>query len=211
MSRPIIQRYVALGDSLSAGVWDWGQGDPAFGFTALLADLLRQTTPELQFTNFGVGGAHTADVLRRQLEPALALQPDLVTLIVGANDLPGTPTATFQRDYSDLLGRLRMGVNGLVAVATIPEMAHLLPEQYATYRFALHERVGQFNRIIADSAAAYGVLLVDLHSNEAVHDPRNLSGDGFHPSPRGYRELARAFVNALNDAGVALPLPEIEA
>lgn len=207
---PTIQRYVALGDSLSAGVSDWGHGDPALGFTALLAELLRQSAPELHFTNLGVGGARTADVLHRQVGPALALQPDLVTLIVGANDLPGTPTEVFQRDYSDLIGRLRMGVSGLVLVANIPEMAQLLPEQYATYRFALRERVRQFNRMIADITAAHGVPLVDLYSNQAAHDPRNLSSDGFHPNQRGYREMARAFISTVNQAGYALPLPEVD-
>lgn len=205
-----IQRYVALGDSLSAGVSDWGQGDLAHGFTALLADLLRQSAPTLHFTNLGVGGARTADVLHGQVGPALALQPDLVTLIVGANDLPGTPTPAFQREYSDLVGRLRMGVSGLVLVANIPEMAQLLPEQYATYRFALRERVRQFNQMIADITSAHGVALVDLYSSQAAHDPRNLSSDGVHPNRRGYRELARAFVTTLNRAGYDLPLPEVD-
>lgn len=205
-----IQRYVALGDSLSAGVSDWGQGNPAHGFTALLADLLRQSAPELHFTNLGAGGARTADVLHRQLDAALALQPDLVTLIVGANDLPGTATEIFQREYSDLIGRLRMGGPELVLVANIPEMAQLLPEQYATYRFALRERVRQFNRIIADITAAHGVPLVDLYSSQAALDPRNLSSDGVHPNQRGYRELARVFVAAINRSGYELPLPEVE-
>ena len=211
MSQPTIQRYVALGDSLSAGIWDWGQGDRAYGFTALLADLLRQSAPELQFTNLGVGGARTADVVGQQLDAALAREPDLVTLVVGANDLPGTPTGEFQRSYSELIGRLRLGVHGLVAVANIPQMVHLLPQQYATYRFALGRRIDEFNRIIADTAAAHGILLVDLYSNPASHDPRNLSSDNVHPNPRGYREMARAFVTTLNQAGYALPLPEIDA
>lgn len=210
MTQPTIQQYVAMGDSLSAGVWDWGRGDPQYGFTRLLADLLRQSAPELHYTNLGVGGARTADVLRTQIEPALALQPDLVTLVIGANDLPGTPTPEFQRSYSELIGRLRVGVPGLVAIANIPDMVHLLGEQYATYRFALGERILQFNRVIADTATAHGVLLVDLHSNVASRDPRNLSSDGFHPNPRGYRELARSFVTTLNQAGIALPLPEID-
>lgn len=103
MTAPSIQHYVALGDSLSEGISDWGRGNRALGFATVLATAVRTASPEVRFTNLGMGGARVADVLRQQLEPAIKLQPDLVTLVVGANDLPATPMADFQRDYNQWL------------------------------------------------------------------------------------------------------------
>lgn len=211
MAQRTIQHYVALGDSLSAGISDWGQGDPAIGFAALLAAALRESTPDLRYTNLGVGGARVADVLREQAPRAVALEPDLVTLVVGANDVPGTPEEQFRSDYRALIETLRAGVSGLIVVADIPQMAHLLPEQYASYRAALRSRVAAFNTIIAETVARHDVLLVELSRSAASLDPGNLSDDGLHPNARGYREMARAFARTLSGAGLALALREAEA
>ena len=210
MTPPIIRRYVALGDSLSEGFSDWSQADRSIGFAYLLAGQLRAKSPELDFVNLGSGGARTADVLRSQLPRAITAAPDFVTLVVGANDVPGTPIEQFRRDYSELVRRLRTGIACLIAIANLPDFAHLLPAPYATYRTMLHERVHTFNRIIADAAAAHGALLVDLHSSREVEDPRNVSRDGFHPSARGYRAMAHVFVETLNTAGFDLTLPPLD-
>lgn len=210
MAQPFIGRYVALGDSLSEGIGDVVQAGRERGFAGLLAGLLRQESPELTFTNLGVGGARTADVLHRQLDRALALQPDLVTLVVGANDVPSTALGQFERDYHALVSRLRGGVSGVIAIATIPNFAHLLPPHFASYRNAMVARVDGFNRIIAQAAATNNALLADLQHGNAAEDPRNLSSDGVHPNARGYRAMAARFAETLNQAGFTLPVPPIE-
>lgn len=199
MQRPKIERYVAIGDSLTEGIWDWGQGDRRAGFAYLLADQLRQQYPALQFDNLGSGGARTGDVLRFQVDRALRLKPQLLTLVVGANDVPGTPTPQFRREFGDLVERLHTGMDGMIVLANLPNVEHLLPVQYASYRAALVSRVAEFNAIIGDVATAHDLPLVDLHSNAASADHRNISGDGLHPNPRGYRLMADAFAQALRD------------
>lgn len=211
MTTPAIRRYVALGDSLSEGYSDWGRADRAIGFASLLAGLLREQAPDLEWTNFGRSGTRVPDVLRDQVDPAIALAPDLVTLVVGANDITGALPAQFRRDYSEVVGRLRSQIPGIVVVANIPDFVHLLPTQYASYRAAIRGRTDEFNRAIADTAAAHGALLADLAGSREAEDPRNLSGDGVHPNARGYRAMVRVFVATLNTAGLSLPLPELDA
>lgn len=206
-----IRRYVALGDSLSEGVSDWGQGDPSIGFAGLLAERLRAGAPDLTFTNLGVGGAKAADVLRDQLPRAIALQPDLVTLVVGANDVPVTPGDEFARDYRALVQQLCVGVNGLIAIATIPGFGHLLPSSYAGFRELVDARISEFNRVIADAARECGALLVDLQHRAETQDRRNISRDGVHPNARGYRIMARAFIDELNTAGLNLAAPPLDS
>jgi phosphatidylinositol alpha 1,6-mannosyltransferase len=210
MATPTIRRYAALGDSLSEGFSDWGRSERSIGFAYVLAGLLREQIPDLEFTNLGMSGARVADVLRHQVDRASELTPDLLTLVVGANDLLSTPSEQFRRDYNDLVGRLRSRSSGLIAIANIPDFAHLLPPQYVTYRIAIGNRTREFNRVIADTAAAYGVLLVDLAASPEVEDLRNLSGDGIHPNARGYRAMARIFAETLNGVGFDLRLPALD-
>ncbi|MDP9311117.1 MAG: SGNH/GDSL hydrolase family protein [Chloroflexota bacterium] len=205
----MVKSYVALGDSLTQGISDWGRGQANIGFADVLANLLRANEPGLRYTNLGVGGARVADVLRSQLPQVAALAPDLVTLAVGANDIQGTALGLFAQDYGQLLGGLRANQRSTIVVATVPNFAHLLPPQFATYREAVQERVRAFNRIIVETAAAHEALVVDLQDRPEVQDPRNVSADGVHPNARGYRIMAHAFAETLNSAGFALSLPTI--
>jgi lysophospholipase L1-like esterase len=209
MTHPI-RCYVALGDSLSEGVSDWGHGHTSIGFATLLADRLRVASPDLRFANLGVGGAKAADVLRDQLPNALAQKPDLVTLVGGANDVPVTGADEFARDYRTLVQQLCTGVGGVIAIATIPGFSHLLPASYAGYRALVDARISEFNRVIAEAARECNALLVDLQHRAETQDPRNISRDGVHPNARGYRIMARAFIDVLNTAGLHLAAPPVD-
>src|SRR5829696_142453 len=77
---PIV--YVALGDSTGAGV-----GAREGGYVKRLFDRIVERRPESKLSNLCVSGATTADVVRGQLERAVAMNPDLVTVGIGINDI----------------------------------------------------------------------------------------------------------------------------
>ncbi len=82
--RPL--RFVALGDSLTEGVGD-PVGEGWRGWAALLVDGLSDgPDTSVEFTNLAVSGAQTRDVLERQTPAALALGPDVVSVVIGVND-----------------------------------------------------------------------------------------------------------------------------
>src|SRR2546429_8658297 len=72
----------ARGRSFAAGGFD------SAGFADRLARLLRAANPALEYRNLAVAGARTPEVVAGQLEPALDLEPDVVTLVCGGNDAP---------------------------------------------------------------------------------------------------------------------------
>src|SRR6188472_1852742 len=80
-------RYVAVGDSLSEGLGDPLPGGGLRGWTVLLADHLRQSSPDMSFTNLAVRGYRARDAIQRELPEAIALHPDLVTVFIGGNDV----------------------------------------------------------------------------------------------------------------------------
>src|ERR687891_135794 len=74
--------YVALGDSFTAGTGC----PPGDAWPERLVANLRSESPSLELRNLAVEGATSTEVLD-QLPAALGLEPDLVTLVCGANDV----------------------------------------------------------------------------------------------------------------------------
>ena len=71
--------YVAMGDSFTAG---FVPGQPRW--PDALADALG---PDVRYENLASVGATSEKVESEQLERAIELEPDLVTLVCGANDV----------------------------------------------------------------------------------------------------------------------------
>ncbi len=63
-------------------------------------------------------------------------------------------------------------------------------------RMSLH--VQRYNRIIAEKAARYGALTVDLSSTDIFTNPATLSADGRHPNRAGYDLVAQAWYEVLS-------------
>jgi len=79
--------WLVLGDSASQGL---GASSPEAGYVTRVRELLDQATGEQwRVVNLSITGAKIADVVERQLPvaEALGLEPDLVTSLIGANDL----------------------------------------------------------------------------------------------------------------------------
>ena len=92
-------RYVALGDSYTIGT----------GVAAAdrFPDQLVRATPELGLelvANLGINGFTTADLIRDELPQLHGLAPDVVTLLIGVNDVvQGIPTATYGSNVAEIL------------------------------------------------------------------------------------------------------------
>ncbi|MCW2775627.1 MAG: putative lipase, partial [Nocardioides sp.] len=103
-------RYVALGDSFTEGV---GDPDPARpnglrGWADRVAEVLAAETADFGYANLAIRGRKLPAILDEQLEPALALEPDLVTIYAGANDIlrPKVDIDAIVGRYDEALGRL---------------------------------------------------------------------------------------------------------
>src|SRR3954471_17096781 len=102
-----LTRYVALGDSFTAGAP--GSGVASFG--ARLAEILREARPELGYVNLAAPGARTCEVLSHQLPAALELRPDVVSLVCGRNEARLVVRAAVQAHmtaFERMLDTLRM-------------------------------------------------------------------------------------------------------
>ena len=189
------ERYVALGDSFSAGT-----DDASVPWPELTARGLNARGEPVELHNFARIGATTAQVLADQLGPALALRPGLVSLVCGANDVLLTSRPDIDAcaaNLDALLARIR----GALPAATIVTATYPDPGRFAGLRPRTRKRVVdgmvQVNHAIRAAAEANDALVMEFSEHPGVGDRANVGRDGFHPSALGHRRAAAAVLDAL--------------
>src|SRR5690349_9473514 len=103
-------RYVALGDSFTEGIGDPEPTSPGGnrGWADRVAEVLNQGNPEFAYANLAVRGRLIQQIVDEQIEPALALKPDLITISAGGNDVirPGTDPDAISALFEHAIERL---------------------------------------------------------------------------------------------------------
>ncbi len=196
--------YVALGDSFTAGTGCL----PGEGWADRLATALGSGVDGFVYENLAEHGATSADV-RAQLGRALQLEPDLVTVVCGTNDLLGRrldPLA-YSRNMSAILSALTGTLPGVcVVTATAPERWDFLPLGPRT-RARMEAGLVLLNHATRGLAAANRVAVLDVATHPGLSDARNFAGDGLHPSPLGHRRAAEAFGRLIAEQ-FEIPIPQ---
>jgi acyl-CoA thioesterase-1 len=179
---PIV--YVALGDSTGSGV-----GAREGGYVARLFQRLAERRPGSKLSNLCVSGATTEDVLRDQIEQGVALNPDLVTVGIGINDIGhGLTLEEFSRNYEQILSTLREKSRAEIVVTNLPDISSA-PRIPGPMRDQYQRQIVQFGERLGEIANRYGATVFDIYTvtrQELPSHPEYFSSDGFHPSDEGY-------------------------
>jgi lysophospholipase L1-like esterase len=103
-------RYVAIGDSFTEGIGDPEPLSPggSRGWADRVAEVLSQQTDDFSYANLAIRGRLLRQILDEQVEPALILRPDLITISAGGNDIIRPNT-----DPDDVAARLETGIERL--------------------------------------------------------------------------------------------------
>jgi lysophospholipase L1-like esterase len=192
-----IGRYVALGDSYSAGV----PGVPEAGrWPDHLAEILRADEPDLDYRNLAAVGATSADVAREQVGRCIELRPSLVTLVCGANDvlLSTRPdVSAYRARLGQMLKRLREALPAAtVLTATTPDLSTHMPLGPLTRR-RVSRGMREVNETTRSVARLLGVPCVEFADDPRARDRENFADDGYHPSAIGNHRTALAFAAVL--------------
>lgn len=108
-TQPAAIRYVAVGDSFTEGVGDELPDGSTRGWADLVAQGLADATgAPVQYANFAIRGRLLARIIAEQLEPALALEPTLISFNGGGNDMlrPGTDIPWVVRETEKAMHRV---------------------------------------------------------------------------------------------------------
>ncbi|WP_280501903.1 SGNH/GDSL hydrolase family protein [Nocardia farcinica] len=196
-ARGCYARYVALGDSQTEGVGDGDDATGLRGWADRLAERLTAIDPDLRYANLAVRGKLAHQVHAEQLAPALALEPDLATVLVGVNDLlrPGFDADDVGAHLVGMFAALT-AAGATVATLTLPDIARITP-----LARPVSARVTALNERIRRAAAQYGVVVAETADYAVVTDPRLWSPDRLHAGPIGHQRIADAVAHALRLPG----------
>lgn len=190
--------YVALGDSLTAGV---GASKPEEAYPYLLAEFAAQkTNTRVKLVNLAIPGATAYDVVKTQLSAMSRPAPNVITILIGANDLHQkvSPNA-FKQNLTAILSAAS-NTRAKIYLFTIPFLgdSELMLPPYRTY---FDRETNRFNRLIAEVARNYPITVIDLYSltrESAFNDPNYYSQDGFHPSAVAYSAWAKSLYDFID-------------
>jgi lysophospholipase L1-like esterase len=184
--------YVALGDSFTAGLVP--------GERRWADEVARALGPDTRYENLAWVGATSADVEHKQLDRALELEPDVVTIVCGANDVLESVRPDpdeYARRLSRMFARLRRDAPGAeVVTATYPDISRFLDLRPRT-RARVQKGMGVFNAACRAVARSHGIPLLEASGHPAAADRGTYAADGFHPSEEGHRRAAMEFLRAL--------------
>lgn len=191
--------YVALGDSLTAGV---GVDSYTRSYPYLIASSLSGARhAQVRLEPFAVPGVRTQYVIDNFLDPAIALKPDVITLLIGVNDIHGKISDTvFKEHYDAILKRLTGETKAEIYVINLPYIGtpSLIDPVFREY---FEWRTARYNAVIKELAAKYDVTYIDLYSAHQPHELDNTyyASDHFHPNAAGYTLWARAIYAGFNN------------
>ena len=187
------RRYVALGDSFTEGLEDRYPDNAVRGWADRLAQALADRCgQDVSYANLAIRGRLLAAVLAEQLEPAVALEPDLVSLIAGGNDLlrPGADPDALAADINDAVTRLRSaGIEVLLGTGVDTRDAGLLR--------VTRTRTAVFNTNLFTIAQRDGVHIMNQWGLRSLHDWQVWAPDRIHLNDLGHERVAQAALVAL--------------
>lgn len=189
--------YAALGDSLTSGL---GLSKYEESFPYLLAEDLAGQGSKVALLNFSYPGYRTDDLIKNLLEQAIASKPNLVTLLIGTNDVYGLYGAEkFKKNYQVILERLTKETGAKIYAISLPfigAQAFLPPNNYYFER-----QTAEFNQIIKKLAESYGAAYIDIaEPTKAEFSGQGLyySADQFHPSAAGQALWEKIILENIN-------------
>ncbi|GAA4397560.1 SGNH/GDSL hydrolase family protein [Fodinibacter luteus] len=211
-TRPVWTRYVAIGDSFTEGMSDPDPDRPGsyVGWADRLArhlDLVAEKEHlPFGYANLAVRGRKLDDVVGAQLDTAVSLQPDLVSMVGGGNDLlrPSVDLDDLAARLEEAVVRLRhTGADVLLATPTDTRDAGLFK--------ALRPRHAVHTANIFTIAQRHDCFVLNLWGMAALRDWRMWSEDRIHLTSEGHRRVALAALTALGHrtdlADWTTPLP----
>ncbi len=202
-------RYVALGDSITEQTREPAIGavDHWHGWASRLATILdgdaRLDGRRVEFTNLARHGERVRNVVDSQVPRAVAIRPDLVSILIGNRDL-----ASRRADPDALAAHLSSAVSALRSIGADVLLVNCFDPQFRFFMRPLRERTAAFNSNIWSIARAHQTYTLDVWSIRELQDAAMWTDDRARLSSAGHRLMANRAAHALGVPYFELPAAE---
>ena len=197
-------RILFQGDSITdAGrdkrnYFDMGKGYPKYAVEAIKKDC---PDADVEFINLGISGNRTDQLYDRSYLDIIALQPDVVSILIGINDIwhryggekIETTDEQIELNYRTLLTRIRKQTNAKIVMLC----PYLLDAPVSDYLRDDLDRLIPIVKKLADEFADVYVPLDDILAEAMKTQPAPLyySNDGVHPNEQGSQFIGKVYAD----------------
>jgi len=196
-------RYLALGDSYTIGT---GASDVEYSYPTIVGTRLAEATGrKVQVTNPAVNGFTTQDLIDRELRYLQRFNPQLVTVLIGVNDIVQGRTA---EQYRASLRRIYDAVasldlpDGQAAAISIPNWSVVPAARDFGEPERLRHLTDEFNAIANEDASSRGFTWIDITDVSTSDTGADgwISEDRLHPGDTQYAAWADVIWAAVRES-----------
>ena len=179
---------------------DMGRGYPKYASEAISESF---SDIDFEFINFGISGNRTSQLFDRLYKDAIALDPDIISILIGINDVwhrhggdkIATTNAQIELNYRTILTELKAKTH-----AKIMMIAPYILD--CENKDAIREDLKTVLPIIYKLAEEFADVFVplDKHFEEALKtqpEPKYYSADGVHPNANGAEFIGKVYAEAI--------------
>jgi acyl-CoA thioesterase I len=209
MTQKESRTIVFAGDSITDADRRADDEGLGYGYVRVIAE--RHAADPVRVVNAGISGDRVVDLQRRWTDDVLAVEPDVVTVLIGVNDMwrrydSGMPTTAgdYRAGYDDILGAV--AETGATIIVMEPFLVPISDEQRGWRTEDLDAKIA----VARELAAKHGATLVPLDDLMIAAAEQSgaaaIAEDGVHPTAAGHRVIADAWESAWAEAsGSATP------
>ena len=193
------------GDSIT----DWGRNREDYhnlgdGYPKFAAEAIKNRHPEeeFEFINLGISGNQTIDLVNRWKEDCIELQPDVVSIMIGINDVwhradnrEWLPNEKFEENYRFILNEIKTKTHAKIIMIE----PYLLPvPDKEFFREDLDPKIGIVRKLAREFADEY-IPTDGIFAARSVHAaPTAWAYDGVHPTEAGAHIIAKEYADAFD-------------
>ena len=204
-----MKRILCQGDSITDFLRaDESQNYMGSGYVTMLAGKIALAHPgKYEVVNRGISGNRVVDLYARIKKDVINLKPDILTVLIGVNDVGheiahqnGVDTKKYEKILSMFVEEVK---------EALPDIKIILMEPFVLEGKDTSEHMEQFAPMVAANAQAcrrvaekYGLGFVPLQEKmeafAAKTSPAYVLFDGVHPAPAGHAIITEALFEELN-------------
>lgn len=187
-------RYVAIGDSFTEGIGDPEPQSPGGhrGWADRVAEVLADRTVDFAYANLAIRGRLLKQIADEQVDAALELRPDLISISGGGNDIirPGTDPDRVAELFDETIGRLR-SQGATVVMFNGPDIG------MTPVLRRVRGKVAIYNENLRYIATKHDAIVADMWALRQLQNPQMWAPDRLHFSPLGHHTIAIMMLDSL--------------
>ena len=196
------QTILFMGDSIT----DCGRGrenleELGKGYANMTAARINVDMPELnfRFLNLGISGNRVKDLKARWQEDCIAHKPDILSIMIGINDVwrkydndDPTTAEVFLADYREILEAVKTNLGSQIII--IEPFVLPVPEDRKNWREDIDPKIKGIRELALEFADAYVPMDGIFAAAACRREPAFWASDGVHPTQAGHMLIADSWI-----------------